>query len=197
MFHKKHTDINVNPDIYLIANKTLLIKHINKKQQQPKSKPINMRTTNCFVLFFYGLLIIFSGCGTIVGGSKYYAHVKVKDHPMCSIEYMGQFQGNGSALIKVNRRDADNFAFVVNEKGCKEQVFSYHNSVLRGGALFGTLIGWTGLYNGIPLPWGIVVDMATGSLWKPDIKEPGISKIDYDNFMYVINYTGCENTEKE
>ena len=33
-----------------------------------------------------------------------------------------------------------------------------------------------------------MVDAATGAWWKPDVSEKGVSKIDYDNFLYTINY---------
>lgn len=152
-----------------------------------------MKNAVLLTLVIVVVLLFSQGCATIVGGQKYQAHVKVKDNPNATITYKGNYQGNGSAVLKVKRVDADNFTFVVKEKDCKEQSFNYSSSVLRGGALVGTLLGWTGITpTGIPLPWGILVDMSTGALWKPDISEGGIQKIDYDNFTYVVEYTGCE-----
>jgi len=39
----------------------------------------------------------------------------------------------------------------------------------KGGTFVGTILGWTGLVNGIPIPWGLGVDLATGALWKPNV----------------------------
>lgn len=84
---------------------------------------------------------------------------------------------------------------------CETQEFHFRERTFRGGAFLGTVVLWTGLYINedesvyIPLPWGTVVDIATGALWKPDITEEGIYKIDFNNYNYLINYTGCKVLE--
>ena len=136
--------------------------------------------------------VLISSCATIIGGSKYYAHVKVSDHPNAKISYNGVYQGAGQATILVKRNDADNLSLVVKEEGLDEQTFNYTQNSFRGWAFVGTVLGWTGLYNGIPLPWGIVVDFATGSLVKPNTNEKGITKMNYKNYIYNLDYKGVK-----
>lgn len=143
------------------------------------------------LLAAYGLL---TSCATIIGGSKYYAHVKVEDHPNAKIEYKDVYQGTQNASLKVKRKEADKFAVTIKEEGCKTQNIGFQQKKFRGWAFAGTVIGWTGLYAGIPLPWGVAVDLATGALWKPDIDEKGVTKLDYKNYNYQIDYTGCKDT---
>jgi hypothetical protein len=146
-----------------------------------------------------GLLILgfFSGCATIVGGSKYNAKVRVPDHPEAEIKYEGSYKGKGEANFKAKRRDADDFTVTIEKEDCKSKTRRFSQRSFRGWSFFGTLVGWTGFIPGttIPLPTGFIVDMATGALWKPDISEKGVSKQDYDNFIYTVNYEGCETTE--
>ncbi len=138
-----------------------------------------------------------NNCATIVGGSKYYAHVLVNGSPNAEIIYQGQSMGNGGATFRVNRNQANRFSLVIRERGCEEQKFSYHSRIFRGWALVGTLLGWTGVSGGVPIPWGLAVDLATGALWKPDIMEKGVSKYSHKNFGYLINYTGCTANQQE
>jgi hypothetical protein len=51
------------------------------------------------------------------------------------------------------------------------------------------------LINGIPLPWGIVVDFATGALWKPNVGEKGVTKVDFKNYNYEVKYAGCSTPQ--
>lgn len=139
--------------------------------------------------------ILFSGCATIIGGSRYYAHVIVVDYPDATISYKGNVKGNGYAAFKVPRKEANEFSVIVKEENCKEQTFDFTKRSFRGWALFGTITGWTGLINGIPIPWGIAVDGMTGALWKPDITEKGVTKTDYKHYNYYIDYTGCKQQD--
>ena len=145
----------------------------------------------------YALLLISSisfltSCASIVGGSKYWAHVKVPDHPNAKITYKGTYEGAGDVRFKVKRSEANKFSVTINEEGCIEQTFNYSQRSIRGWALAGTIITWTGLIGGIPIPWGVGVDLASGALWRPSIKEKGISKEDRNNYNYNIDYTGCK-----
>ncbi len=141
--------------------------------------------------------LLSSSCATIIGGSKYYAHVKVKNHPNANIEYKEAYQGSGNAVIKVKRAEANRFSITIKEDGCEEQTVNFTQRSFRGWAFAGTILGWTGLYNGIPLPWGIAVDAATGALWKPNEYEVGVNKIDYKHYNYIINYSGCKDKTKQ
>ena len=71
------------------------------------------------------------------------------------------------------------------------KLFFYQSRTFRGWAFAGTILGWTGLINGFPVPWGVIVDLTTGAIYKPNVNEKGISKADYKNFNYNIDYTNC------
>jgi len=147
--------------------------------------------------------VLFSSCATIVGGGKYYAHVNIKNHPNAVISYNGEVLGQGYAAFKVPRREANSFSITLKEENCEEQHFDFKERSFRGWAFVGTLITWTGLsINGgpwLPIPFGVIVDGATGAFWKPDINEKGVTKTDYKNYNYLIDYTGCKqsSTDKE
>lgn len=143
------------------------------------------------ILFLISVAFL-SSCATIVGGSRYNAHVIVMDRPAAKISYKGEYQGSGSTFIKVKRSEANKFSFTVKEEGCLEQTYEYKSRAFRGGALAGTIIGWTGTINGILIPWGVFVDLATGAIWKPNVMEKGVSKDDYKNFRYQVNYSNCD-----
>jgi hypothetical protein len=142
--------------------------------------------------------LLLSSCATIIGGSKYNAHVVINNRPNAKIMYQGEFRGTGTATFKVKRSDADKFSFLVKEDNCNEQQFAYKTKAFRGWAFAGTLITWTFLIKstpqdafGFPIPLGAVVDFATGALWKPSEKEKGVMKEDFKTFRYIVDYTGC------
>ena len=130
-------------------------------------------------------------CATICGGSKYYAQVLVPNRSSAEIVYQGEVRGTGSAFIMMKRKDANKFSFTVREKGCAPQIHNYTSRSFRGWAFAGTLVTWTGYAAGIYIPWGLGVDLATGALWKPNVAESGIVKVNSKNFKYVVNYSGC------
>ncbi len=128
-----------------------------------------------------------SSCATIAGGSKYWAHVYVPNHPTAEIIYEGRQIGNGMATITVPRAKAKTLSFTVHEKGYDEATYSFKRNLFRGWAFAGTILTWTGSIGGIPIPWGVLVDVATGALVKPDHRhEAGVSKLDYKNFKYTL-----------
>ncbi len=132
-----------------------------------------------------------SGCATIAGGSRYNAQVSVPKRPNAQISYNGAWVGTGTATVSHKRNEANRLVFTVREEGCPEQTYQYTSRSLRGFALVGTLVTWTGLVQGIPIPWGLGVDLLSGALWKPNVDEPGVSKVNYKNFRYTLPYAGC------
>ena len=132
-----------------------------------------------------------SSCATICGGSKYYAQVLVPNNPNAQVIYQNEVRGTGGAFIMMKRKNANKFSFTIRGKGCEPQTYNYTKRTLRGWAMAGTLITWTGLVSGIYIPWGLGVDLATGALWKPNVAEGGVVKVDSKNFKYVVNYSGC------
>ncbi|MEM7108059.1 MAG: SHOCT domain-containing protein [Bacteroidota bacterium] len=135
--------------------------------------------------------ILFSSCATIVGGSRYNAKVMVRDHRAAKIEYQGQTIGIGEASVQILRKNADKVVFKISKEGCETQTNSFKKRTFRGWSFVGTLLGWTGIINGIPVPWGIIVDGATGAWWKPDTSEKGVLKIDHNHYLYNIEYEVC------
>jgi len=139
--------------------------------------------------------ILLSGCATIVGGSNYNAHVNIPAHPEAKIYKNGALIGSGYANLQIPRIDANKVTFEVKQPNCKDQKFEFTQKTFRGWAFAGTVVGWTGVINGIPLPWGIVVDGLSGAFWKPNITEKGVTQSNYKNFNYTLEYNGCpQNT---
>jgi hypothetical protein len=132
--------------------------------------------------------VIVSGCATIVGGSKYNAHVIINNKPNAKIFYQGEMKGYGDATFKVSRKKANEFSVTVEEGYFAKETFDYRSRKIRGGALVGTILGWTATIGVIPFPGGLLLDFATGALWKPNVKEKGVTKLDYKNFKYLIEY---------
>jgi hypothetical protein len=147
-----------------------------------------MKVQNLIISFLIVCSLMLSGCATIIGGSNYNAHIVVVDNPNARITYKGEVVGTGSAVVKVNRTQANKFAFSVKQEGYGERIYNYNSRSFRGWAFVGSVLLWTGMYNGIPLPWGVAVDLATGALWKPNVMEQGVSKDDYKNFRYRVSY---------
>lgn len=137
-----------------------------------------------------------SSCATIVGGAKYNAKVQVPGHPEAKITVNGLYRGKGEALFKVYRRDADKLSITIQEDNYEQETTYYTGKKFRGWSFIGTIIGWTGSFGGIPLPWGILVDASTGAWWSPDISEKGIIKQDYDNYVYIMDYNAVPLKEQ-
>ena len=154
------------------------------------SQRTNMKKRVLLLLFSVAIALSFSSCATIIGGAKYNAKVQVPGHPNATISVDGQYKGQGEANFLVKRRDADKLAITVQEENCEPETTHFTKKAFRGWAFVGTLVGWTGIVPNtyIPLPWGVAVDGITGAWWKPDVNEKGVSKIDYDHFLYTINY---------
>lgn len=143
------------------------------------------------ITLFFLTSILLTNCGVIIGGSQYIAHIEVKDKPNAKIFYKGMEKGTGYAHFKVPRKEANKFSFIVKETGCPDQTFSFNQRIFRGWALVGTIVTFTGsTAGGFPLPWGVIVDVAAGSLWKPDKYERFVSKEDYKNYTYSV-VTSC------
>ncbi len=133
-------------------------------------------------------------CASIIGGEKYFAKVEVPGHPTAKIEYNGAHVGTGIANFKIPRREAGNLSFTISKEGCEKQTRKFTSKTIRGWALLGTIVGFTGLtVNGgwIPIPFGVMVDAVFGSLWKPDVTEKGVTKQNMNNYLYTIDYQGC------
>lgn len=152
-------------------------------------KPIVIR------YLIFGLSILFSSCATIIGGSKFNADVVVSNDRNVKIIHQGREVGTGFARFKVNRKDADKFSFILRKDGCRDQVYTFKSRTFRGWAFCGSLVTWTFLINGIvPVPVGVILDLATGAFWKPNVREPGVFKEDFKNFKYLITFDDCPDS---
>ncbi|HSZ25116.1 MAG TPA: hypothetical protein VK766_05335 [Cytophagaceae bacterium] len=136
--------------------------------------------------YFLLCTVLVSSCATIVGGAKYNAHVVVAGRPNAQIIYKGNVKGNGEAIFKVRRKEANKFQVTIKENGYDDQKINYVSRTFRGGAFVASILCWTGLVGGVPLPWGMTLDLITGAVWKPDLREKGISKENYKNYTYSI-----------
>lgn len=157
----------------------------------------SMKRTILFLFIVcFGFPFLLSSCATIVGGSKYNAHVFVNNHPDAIIKQDGMQRGIGQAFILINRREASQLRFTVEKSGCKTQAFNFNSKVLRGWTIAGTILGWTGVIGTVPVPWGVIVDGSTGAWWKPNVAEPYVSKQNYKNFNYHLPFE-CDVQKEE
>lgn len=143
-----------------------------------------MKRTVFTLLLCTTFSLLFSSCAAIVGGAKYNARVRVPDHPNAKISINGQYRGNGEASMVIKRKEANMLNITVQEGDDEPQTTTFNDRKFRAGAfIFDLLLGWVP-----PIPVGIIVDGATGAWWKPDDKDPWITKIDGKNYLYTITY---------
>ena len=149
--------------------------------------------TNSIGAVFVIISLFFSSCASIVGGTKYFAHVRVAGSQDAGIYVQNRLQGRGEAVFQVRRKDANKFSFTVKKDGCEDQSFNYRARTFRGWALVGSAVTFT--YYVVPI--GVIVDLLNGSYWKPSLFERGVSKMDYKHYAYNVDYTGCKIQENK
>jgi len=156
---------------------------------------MNVRKIGCIFSVILACVALFSSCATLVGGSSYNAHVIINnDHPKAQIIYQGEVKGYGTAIFKVPRVQANNFSFIVKEDGCPEQTYSYKFRTFRAEAFVGSIILSVGsIPLGVPVPYGPIIDFASGAIWKPNVHEAGISQESIKTFKYLVNYDCSSN----
>lgn len=138
---------------------------------------------------------VLSSCGTIVGGSRYTAHLLTRDRPEAKIYYNGNWIGTGGAIVELKRAHANRLSFLVKEDGCEDQTFTFNSRTFRGVPLVIDIL-WvlpSYLISGVSL----ITDLSTGSFWKPNKAERGITKLNYDNYQYTLDYLGCPEEKKK
>lgn len=144
------------------------------------------------VLAAFLLAATLSSCATLIGGSKYTASVEVDDNPQAKIYYKDKYQGTGIAKMQINRSEANKVVFTVKQEGCEDQSFNFSSRKFRGGGFVCSILFWSINTGGFPLPVGGAIDVATGAIWKPDNTEFGVTKQNYKNFKYTVDYTKCQ-----
>ena len=145
----------------------------------------------------FSLIILLTSCATIFGGARYNARVTVKNASDAKVTYNGQKISNyGSILIK--RKDAYKINFLVERKGYKPESYSFRRKELRGLALGGSFVSGISVnqqtYNGTTrttygfIPFVLIDLINFSSLWKPSTNESGVSKENYNNYRYKLNF---------
>ena len=76
-------------------------------------------------IILISVLLLLQNCATIIGGSKYYAHIQTNNSPTASIIYKGNTKGFGNATFKVKRNEINRFFVNVKQENCDEQSFSF------------------------------------------------------------------------
>lgn len=157
-----------------------------------------MKKNSIYLLLLSISLIFLQSCASIFGGDSYYALVEVKGHPNATIGYNGITKGSGTAIFKVKRKDANKLLLDIKQDNCPDYTAKFESRVLRGWAMVGSIITWTSVTStGIPIPWGLGVDIASGAIWKPDTEEHGVSKSDHKHFNYLVEYEGCPTADSK
>lgn len=140
------------------------------------------------------IVIMFSSCATIIGGAKYKATVHVNNAGKANIYYNGQSINNNSQLL-IKRKDANRITFKVEKEGYKTESFHFRKISFRGFALFTSIISGIGVQQTSPgstrttfFPWVLIDLINYSSLWKPNLSELGVSKINYKNYRYNLDY---------
>jgi hypothetical protein len=119
-----------------------------------------MKKTSLFFAITFSSSILFTSCGVMFGGSKYNAHITVKDHPNAEIYANGEKMGNGevSGLFKRNQP----LTIEVKQDKCQPKTTNFNNAFRTGNFIL-SVFSW-GLL-------GLGVDLGTGAAFKPDCKK--------------------------
>ena len=92
-----------------------------------------------FLSTLLSLSILFSSCGVIFGGSKYYGTVEVKDHPNAVIYANGEKIGPGKAMHLFPRNQS--LQIRIEEEGCPSQTKNFYRT-FRVGNFILTVLCW-------------------------------------------------------
>ena len=157
-----------------------------KKYLINKKKTITLFQASLLLIFFS----LLSSCATITGGSYYNATALVPDHPSATVTHNSMQATHGQALVRIMRRNADKVSFVVEEKGCKPQTFSFHQRKFRSAAAIGNL-GFI-----FYMPITVLCDALTGSWYKPDVTETNVSIKDTKSYIYTLDYSSCKRKDE-
>ena len=156
-----------------------------------------MKTISIAIAF----LILLNSCATVFGGAKYHAHIIVPNHPNVSVLLNGEHIGNSNSIIKIKRADASFLNFEVQKEGYVPENYYYRSKKVRGVAvgfsiffsLFTrlTIFSNNGVIYNRAFPIQIFIDMLNySSIFKPDDKEKGLIKMNYNNYKYVLPFRG-------
>ena len=130
---------------------------------------------------FTAVTFLLSSCAAMFGGTKYTANIKAVDHPEATIYVNGAKVGTGS-YTGVFERDND-LTIKLREEECEDQDKVYTKQ-FRVGAFVLSAIAWG--------PVGMIVDFATGAVWKPDHGNyPEVTKMSNKSYNFNLQYDGC------
>ena len=138
-------------------------------------------------------LILLNSCATIIGGAKYKAQFNVNNNNDAKIYYNGKYINNNSKIL-IKRKDANKITIKVEKDGHKTEFFHFRKISFRGGAftsslLFSLITTYEDNGRSRVVPIQIIIDLLNySSLFKPDRNEQGVSKINYKNYVYNLDY---------
>lgn len=133
-------------------------------------------------------LIILTGiiglqaCATMFGGSKYTAYINTNDQD-ATILVDNKIVGTGQAQVLQKRKKP--LDVEVQSQKCDDFEKEYPKRFR--GTIFLNLL-WT-YYLWIPTA---VVDITTGSIYKPDTRERGVDKVTINQYRYTIDLENCK-----
>ena len=124
--------------------------------------------------------ILLNSCGVMFGGSKYEGTIIAKDHPNAEIYANGKKLGNGQATALFPREKE--LTVELKEPGCETKTQTFKTSFRTGNFIL-SVLSW-GLI-------GLIVDLGTGSSYKPDRKNPAIEKKSTKEFTFTVDGPTC------
>lgn len=144
---------------------------------------------NLNVTFAILTAICLSSCCTMIGGAKYNATVQVKDCQKAKITVNNTSINQGEMFT--HNRNIPIEILITDNNDNDSTIFNFSNNRLRFGMLCSSAIVTTLLVYGVPVPVGMSIDFATGAAFQP-IESNEVVRIDYDNFIYKLDFGGCE-----
>ena len=147
---------------------------------------------------FIACVMLLNGCAFIIGGASYDAQVKVVgSNKTVKIYREDTYIGNNTAIIDIKRREANSLLFKIEAEGCEPKEYAFTSRRFRTGAFICSILFFTSELDAnnpntfFPLPLGAGVDLISGAVWKPNVNEPNIYKKNLNNYIYSLDYSGC------
>ena len=139
-----------------------------------------MKKRISIVALLLSMTILLNSCGVIFGGSKYQGTIIAKDHPNAEIYANGKKLGNGQATALFPREK--DLIVELREPGCETKTQTFGTSFRTGNFILSVFT------------WGIfsLIDIGTGASYKPDRKNPAITKVSTKDFTFTVDGPVCK-----
>jgi hypothetical protein len=143
-----------------------------------------MKRIFVFCSIALSMLLVFSSCGVMFGGSKYQGKVIVKDHPNAEIFINGKKTGMGEST-NLYPRDMP-LVVEVKQEGCPTKTQTFQKTFRTGNFIL-SIVSF-GLV-------GLAVDLGTGASYKPaHNSDSAIKKLSDKNYEFTVDYSECKTT---